>query len=87
MTEETIFQIFGNFGVSVDGEILSNGVILFENGEFWEENLLDVENPYLRDSQEFFEWETLKERILAENLCITELLSNSEDAEIVILEL
>lgn len=87
MKNEPIFQVFGNFGVSIDGQILSDETILFENGEFWEESLLDVENPYLSNTQEFFEWEKLKERILGTNLCIEELLNNSEDAEIIIIEL
>lgn len=89
MKNVKLFQIFGNFGVSIDGRIVKNRSIFFDDNEvsFGASKLENMSNPYSENSQEFFEWERIKEEISEMNL-LSALLNNAkEGSEIIILEL
>lgn len=89
-----IFQIFGNYGISIDGKISidnKNHVkIEFEkhDGEYITSKSADkLENPYDLETKEWYEFEKLKLCIENDKLFIKKLTDGlKEESEVIVIE-
>lgn len=81
-----IFQVFGNYGVSVDGKInLEDFSVAYEDGDNYSSELTELRNPHDSTTQEWYEFERIKEEILNDD-SFNEKLMKEKDDEIIILE-
>lgn len=81
-----IFQVFGNYGVSVDGKIELDGYsVAYEDGDNYSSELTELRNPHDSTTQEWYEFERIKEEILNDD-SFNEKLMKEKDDEIIILE-
>lgn len=81
-----IFQVFGNYGVSVDGKInLEDCSVAYEDGDTYSSELTEVRNPQDSNTQEWYEFERIKEEILNDD-SFNEKLMKEKDDEIIVLE-
>ena len=52
-----IFQVFGNYGVSVDGKIeLDDCSVAYEDGDNYSSELTELRNPHDSNTQEWYEF-------------------------------
>jgi len=81
-----IFQVFGNYGVSVDGKIeLNDCSVAYEEGDNYSSELTELRNPHDSNTQEWYEFERIKEEILNDD-SFNEKLMKEKDGEIIVLE-
>lgn len=80
-----IFQVFGNYGVSVDGKInLDDCSVAYENGDTYSS---EPANHHDIKTQEWYEFERIKEEILNDDSFNEKLMKVEEkDEEIIVLE-